>query len=231
MQIRRGVATCVAALALLVAGCGGDDDEGGGGSAGGDGGGETLTVWNNEFQPDRMAGDAGDPRRLHGEDRRSRPSRSRCPEDQLATLMTNAAAAGELPDVVLGTPLDQSQQYAAEEIFDAEAAQAVVDKLGADTFSQKALDLVSRDGVATGVPSDGWGQLLIYRKDLFDKAGLKAPKTLDDVEAAAAKLNGDGMAGHHARHEGRRRLHRRDVRARRARLRLPARGRRRQGHA
>ena len=109
--------------------------------------------------------------------------------------MTNAAAAGELPDVVLGTPLDQSQQYAQEEIFDSEAAQAVVDKLGADTFSKKALDLVSKDGKATGVPSDGWGQLLIYRKDLFEKAGLEPPKTLDDVRAAAEKLNGDGMAG------------------------------------
>jgi multiple sugar transport system substrate-binding protein len=103
------------------------------------------------------------------------------PEDQLATLMTNAAAAGELPDVVLGTPLDQSQQYAKEGIFDAEAAQEVVDRLGPDTFSKKALDLVSQDGVATGVPSDGWGQLLIYRKDLFDKAGLDAPQSYGDI--------------------------------------------------
>ncbi|MBE2314343.1 extracellular solute-binding protein [Solirubrobacter sp. CPCC 204708] len=117
------------------------------------------------------------------------------PEDQLATLMTNAAAAGELPDVVLATPLDQSQQYALEGIFDADAAQAVVDKLGVDTFSKKALDLVSADGKATGVPSDGWGQLLIYRKDLFEKAGLEAPQSLDDVRAAAEELNGDGMAG------------------------------------
>jgi multiple sugar transport system substrate-binding protein len=118
------------------------------------------------------------------------------PEDQLATLMTNAAAAGDLPDVVLGTPLDQSQQYAAEEIFDGEAAQAVIEKLGADTFSKKAIELVSRDGVATGVPSDGWGQLLIYRKDVFDKAGLQAPQTLDDVMNAAKQLNGkDEMVG------------------------------------
>ena len=71
----------------------------------------------------------------------------------------------------------------------------MIDNLGADTFSEKAIELVSRDGVATGVPSDGWGQLLIYRKDLFDKAGLEAPATLDDVRAAAEQLNGDGMAG------------------------------------
>jgi multiple sugar transport system substrate-binding protein len=71
----------------------------------------------------------------------------------------------------------------------------VIDNLGADTFSEKAIELVSRDGVATGVPSDGWGQLLIYRKDLFDKAGLEAPATLEDVTKAAEQLNGDGMAG------------------------------------
>jgi multiple sugar transport system substrate-binding protein len=49
--------------------------------------------------------------------------------------------------------------------------------------------------VATGVPSDGWGQLLIYRRDLFEKAGLDAPQTLDDVRAAAEQLNGDGVSG------------------------------------
>ena len=50
--------------------------------------------------------------------------------------------------------------------------------------------------MATGVPSDGWGQLLIYRKDVFDKAGLEAPATLDDVRAAAEQLNGkNGMVG------------------------------------
>jgi multiple sugar transport system substrate-binding protein len=45
------------------------------------------------------------------------------------------------------------------------------------------------------VPSDGWGQLVIYRKDLFDKAGLPAPDTLDKLRDAAAKLNKPGMAG------------------------------------
>ena len=193
MTIRRAALICLTVLATAAAGCGGDDgdDGGGGGSAAS---GETLTVWNNEFQPDRMKATQAildDFTEKTG----IKTKLVAVPEDQLATLMTNAAAAGDLPDVVLGTPLDQSQQYAAEEIFDADAAQAVVDKLGPDTFSDKTLELVSRDGVATGVPSDGWGQLLIYRKDLFDKAGLDAPQSLDDVRAAAEKLNGDGMAG------------------------------------
>jgi multiple sugar transport system substrate-binding protein len=180
-------------LAALAVGCGGDDGDGGEGSGSG-ASGETLTVWNNESQPDRLKATQAildDFTAKTG----VKTKQVAVPEDQLATLMTNAAAAGELPDVVLATPLDQSVQYANEGIFDSEAAQAVVDKLGPDTFSKKALDLVTLEGKATGVPSDGWGQLLIYRKDLFDKAGLSAPKSLDDVMAAAEKLNGDGIAG------------------------------------
>ncbi len=186
------VLASVAAAAVVAVGCGGDDEEGGGE---GGGSGETLTVWNNEFQPDRMAA-TQEILDEFTEKTGTKTKQVAVPEDQLATLMTNAAAAGELPDVVLATPVAQSHQYAAEEIFDSEAAQAVVDNLGADTFSQKALDLVSTDGVATGVPSDGWGQLLIYRKDVFDEAGLEAPQTLDDVRNAAEQLNGkDNMVG------------------------------------
>jgi len=194
MTIRRVLATSVAVLAALAAGCGGDDDDEGGGGEAGSQRGQTITVWNNEFQPDRMRATQAvltDFTRKTG----IKTKLVAVPEDQLPTLITNASAAGELPDVVLGTPVAQSQSYAAEELFDPQAAQAVVDKLGRDTFSKQALDLVSRDGVATGVPSDGWGQLLIYRRDLFDKAGLDAPKTLDDVRAAAEQLNEDGTAG------------------------------------
>jgi len=201
MNIRGTVVTSLAALALIAAGCGGDDEGGGNGGggngaaeSGGDLSGTQLTIWTNEFQPDRMEKTEAilaDFREETGVETELVP----VPDDQLAPLMTNAAAAGELPDVVLGTPMSDSQGYAAEGLFDAEAAQAVVDKLGADTFSQNALDLVSADGVATGVPSDGWGMLLIYRTDLFDEAGIDPPETLDDISAAAEQLNGDGMAG------------------------------------
>jgi multiple sugar transport system substrate-binding protein len=191
VNMRRAAFASLAVLAALAVGCGGDDDDGGGE---GGGSGETLTVWNNEFQPDRMAAT----QEILDEFTQQTGIKTKqvaVPEDQLATLITNAAAANELPDVVLATPVAQSHQYAEEGLFDPEAAQAVVDNLGADTFSDKALELVSKDGVATGVPSDGWGQLLIYRRDMFEKAGLDAPQSLDDVMAAAEKLNGDGVAG------------------------------------
>jgi multiple sugar transport system substrate-binding protein len=192
VSIRHACAATLAATALAVAGCGGDD--GGGGDDSGATKGQTITVWNNEFQPDRVKATQA----ILDEFTRKTGIKTKqvaVPEDQLSTLITNASAGGKLPDVVLATPVADSQAYAKEEIFDAEAAQEVVEKLGPDTFSKKALDLVTADGNATGVPSDGWGQLLLYRKDLFKKAGLEAPKSLDDVTAAAEKLNGNGMAG------------------------------------
>jgi len=44
-------------------------------------------------------------------------------------------------------------------------------------------------GKQVAVPIQSNVQLLYYRKDLFDGAGLKAPKTLDELEAAAKKLH------------------------------------------
>jgi multiple sugar transport system substrate-binding protein len=196
VRTRYAFATTLAAVALAVAGCGGDDEGGGGGGgeSAEDFRGETITVWNNEFQPDRLKATQA----ILDEFTQKTGIKTKqvaVPEDQLSTLITNASAAGELPDVVLATPVADSHAYVREEIFDAEAAQEVVERLGPDTFSQKALELVSADGVATGVPSDGWGQLLIYRADMFEEAGLEPPQTLDDVRAAAERLHGDGVAG------------------------------------
>lgn len=191
MSNRWVVVTLLAVLAALAVGCGGDDD---GGSESGSVRGETLTVWNNEFQPDRMEATEA----ILADFTKKTGVKTKLvavPEDQLATLMTNAAAAGKLPDVVLATPVGDSHTYAREELFDSAAAQEVVDKLGQDTFSQKALELVSQDGKATGVPSDGWGQLLIYRKDMFDEAGIDPPESLDDIRAAAEQLDTGGVAG------------------------------------
>ena len=109
-------------------------------------------------------------------------------EDDLAAAITSARADRTLPDA-LQLPLASVHAYAADGVIDTAAAGDVLDRLGDETFSQTALSLVSRDGIPAAVPSDGWGELLIYRKDLFEKAGLEAPKTLQDVRVAAEKLN------------------------------------------
>jgi multiple sugar transport system substrate-binding protein len=184
----------VAAVAALAVGCGGDDGDDGAAAEGGGLRGQEITVWSGLFEPDRLKTTEGilaDFTAKTGVKTKLVP----LPEDQVATLITNAAAAGDLPDVLMAISTADSHTYAAQGVFDAEAAQEVVDRLGADTFSEKALELVSQDGAATGVPVSGWGQLLIYRKDLFDEAGIDAPATLDDVRSAAEQMNGDGRVG------------------------------------
>jgi multiple sugar transport system substrate-binding protein len=54
---------------------------------------------------------------------------------------------------------------------------------------------VEANGKPVAVPSDSWTQLLVYRKDLFAKAGLAAPTTFEAIQAAAATLTTEGMAG------------------------------------
>ena len=112
-------------------------------------------------------------------------------EDDLSGAVAEAAKAGTLPDV-LQLPLASVHAYAADGLLDTTAAEDVIGRLGDQTFSQTALSLVSQDGRPGAVPSDGWGELLIYRKDLFKRAGLSPPMTLGDVQRAARRLDKPG---------------------------------------
>ncbi len=107
-------------------------------------------------------------------------------ENVLPNLMTSNFAAGTLPDVVFH-PVDFTTGWYNAGILDNAAAAAVISELGEDNFS--ALGLVSVDDGYAAVPTDGWGQLLVYRKDLFDAAGLEAPTTFELIETAAAALS------------------------------------------
>jgi N,N'-diacetylchitobiose transport system substrate-binding protein len=69
-------------------------------------------------------------------------------------------------------------------------------------YVQGMIDSTVLDGVSYAVPYDVGVRALIYRKDLFDKAGLSAPKTWDDlkasataVQAANAGMYGFGVTG------------------------------------
>jgi multiple sugar transport system substrate-binding protein len=112
-------------------------------------------------------------------------------EDDLANSVAEAARVGTLPDAIQ-LPLASVHAYATNGLLDTTAAEDVIASLGDQTFSQTALSLVSRDGRPGAVPSDGWGELLIYRKDLFRRAGLPPPVTLTDIGRAAKRLNKPG---------------------------------------
>ncbi len=103
-------------------------------------------------------------------------------ENQLAERITAAFAAGQLPDVIFH-PLDYTVGWAAQGILDIDAATEVVKELGEKTFAKGALELASYEGNYTAVPTDGWTQLIVYRKDLFKQKSLAPPKTYASVLA------------------------------------------------
>jgi len=109
-------------------------------------------------------------------------------ENDLGTRATAAFAAGDLPDIIYHS-LQYALPFAEAGILDTEAAGEVIEALGADTFSPAVLDMVAYEEGYTSVPVDGWTQMLVYRKDLFDEAGLEAPDSYADVVAALEALH------------------------------------------
>jgi len=195
-NLTRPAATGTALIALLaLAACGDGGDSGGGGADEGDSGdASSIVVWTGDTIPDRVAAteeiidaftaETGIEVELVGVE-----------EDQFNQVLTSAAAAGDLPDVVGSQPLAAVRTLAANELLNTEATAAVIEALGADTFSERSLEL-TRDGEEQlSVPTDAWSQLLYYRTDLFEAAGLDAPETYEDILAAAEALDGEDVAG------------------------------------
>ncbi|MEA2270440.1 MAG: multiple sugar transport system substrate-binding protein [Solirubrobacteraceae bacterium] len=187
LRLRR-LGPALLAAALLAAGCGGGAGDGGAESERTD---RTISVWILESEPARVIATRAN---LTGFTRRTgiKVRLRGIGEDEIAAAVSEARAGGTLPDA-LQLPLASVHAYAADGLLDTTAAGDVIGRLGDQTFSQTALSLVSRDGRPAAVPSDGWGQLLIYRKDLFAQAGLRPPRTLADVRRAAARLNRPGQ--------------------------------------
>jgi multiple sugar transport system substrate-binding protein len=58
-----------------------------------------------------------------------------------------------------------------------------------EDFQQSARDAVTLDGVVYGVPAMTERHIVYYRADLLAANNIAVPSTLDELEAAAAKLN------------------------------------------
>lgn len=64
-----------------------------------------------------------------------------------------------------------------------------------EDFAKPLRDIGTVDGKVYGIPFYNYGLGLIYRKDLYAKAGIQPPTTLDELASAAAKLNTPTTAG------------------------------------
>jgi multiple sugar transport system substrate-binding protein len=187
MRSRRLLALVVLSVLLAAAGCGGGGDEGGDGE-------QSLTFWLAEDVAQRVELIKQITGRFT-EQSGIQVNVVAIAEDQLATQIQSASAGGTLPDVMGPLSLGFVQNLATDDLADPDAANEVIDSLGRETFSERALSLVQADGKPMGVPSDTWTQLLVYRKDLFEKAGLETPDTFDKILAAATQLKQPGQNG------------------------------------
>ncbi|MEU3298720.1 extracellular solute-binding protein [Streptomyces sp. NPDC006678] len=116
-------------------------------------------------------------------------------EGQMPQLIMSAAAAGKLPDVIGAVPMGQTWQMYGNGLLNTDVPKAIVDELGPGTFNANALGLTADGATQLAVPSDAWLQLLVYRKDLLQQAGLKTPDTYDALLAAAKGLDTKGRDG------------------------------------
>lgn len=148
---------------------------------------DTIRFWTTEEQPERLA------RQQAMADQFKAATGTAVEvipvtESDLGTRATAAFAAGDLPDVIYH-PLQYALPWAEAGILDADAAGDVIEALGAGTFAPGALAMAAYEDGTASVPVDGWTQMIVYRKDLFDQMGLAAPTTYANVLAAIEKLH------------------------------------------
>jgi len=148
---------------------------------------DDLRFWTTEEQPDRLAKQqamAAQFSAASGHTVEVIP----VTEKDLGTRATAAFAAGDLPDVIYHT-LQYALPWAEAGILDTDAATDVIEALGSGTFAPGALSMAAVGGGYASVPVDGWTQMVVYRKDLFDAAGLAPPVSYANVLAAIEALH------------------------------------------
>lgn len=118
-------------------------------------------------------------------------------ESQLTTkLTTEFATNSSSVDVFMTRPLQEGKMFYKNGWYEPLASYDFADY-------PKNVMSVSTFGARTYiVPLVTEWQVLYYRKDLFDAAGLKAPANFDELEAAAKRLNSEAVAGFASRGKG-----------------------------
>ena len=148
---------------------------------------ENIRFWTTEEQPERLAKQE---EMAAAFEEQTGHSVEVIPvtESDLGTRATAAFAAGDLPDVIYH-PLQYALPWYEAGLLDADAATEVIEELGVDTFAEGALSMATVEDGYASVPVDGWTQMIVYRKDLFEENGLEPPTTYANVLAAVEALH------------------------------------------
>jgi multiple sugar transport system substrate-binding protein len=110
-------------------------------------------------------------------------------EDQLNQRLTTEFTAGNSDiDVFMQRPLQEARVMQMNNWYE-DLANCVSDPdYDFADFADGAVGTTTVDGVLTGVPIVTEQEVLYYRKDLLEAAGLAVPTTLDELKAAAEAL-------------------------------------------
>ena len=148
---------------------------------------DTIRFWTTEEQPDRLAKQQAMAKEFEAKTGHS-VEVIPVSEKELGTRATAAFAANDLPDVIYHT-LQYVLPWTEAGILDPDTNNDIVEELGMATFAPGAVKMATADGLVSAVPVDGWTQMVVYRKDLFDGAGLAAPTSYGAISAAIEKLH------------------------------------------
>ena len=108
------------------------------------------------------------------------------------TTATLAGAEGtydiiETYSFIIGTNADADKLQPLDELFAKNS-----EKYKLDALDESMREGMSYEGKLYGLPMQAQMFVMAYRKDIFDKNGLSAPKTLDEMVAAAKKIQDSG---------------------------------------
>jgi len=111
-------------------------------------------------------------------------------ETQLNQKLTTEFATGaSTVDVFMTRPLQETLLFLKNNWI------APLDGYNFSDYPTNSVDIGRRDGKAHVVPLIVEWQVLYYRKDLLQAAGLSVPTNFEELENAARILNRDGVAG------------------------------------
>jgi multiple sugar transport system substrate-binding protein len=118
-------------------------------------------------------------------------------ESQLTTkLTTEFATSSSSVDVFMTRPLQEGKMFHKNGWY------APLDGMDFADYPKNVMSVATFGSKAYIVPLVTEWQVLYYRKDLFQQAGLQVPKNFDELEAAARKLNTESVAGMASRGKG-----------------------------
>lgn len=107
-------------------------------------------------------------------------------EDSYETKITALGGSGELP-AIMEMSQDQAKLNAKNNFIDFSAVKEAIDSRGEAAFFDGVLNVIKTEDGANyiGVPIGGWVQGIWYNKAEFQKKGLAAPDTWENITAAA----------------------------------------------